>query len=301
MGSLPVDRSPGRGYPAGIVYSAESTPKLSGSNGFLRLVPDPGPEPLVLAARELLRAPAVPRPGRRELEPFTRGWFEELELKRYTRAGMWLPRVLEFTRHPDEQLLMLGPGLGTDALQFLRHGTKVVLATLPDDHPDLIRRNFEFRGLVPELVTVTDPTRMPFGRSQFDVIILNALTNGPESLSETAAELYRVLKPGGKLIGLFPTKYDPNFWSGVLHPLGRLIWGKPPADEDAVKRSARQLKRAFGSFAELVIRRRHLRRSELPPMLRVLPPAWLERWLGRVLTVRGFKPLSAAWDVRAAA
>lgn len=286
---------------ARTVYSAEPSPILSPAAGFLRLVPAPEPDPQVLAARELLRPPAPPRPGRRELEPYGRGWFEELELKRYARAGMWLPRILEFTRHPDEHLLMLGPGLGSDALQYLRHGTRVVMATTPDDRAELIRRNFEFRGLVPELTPITDTTKLPFPRGGFDVAYLNALTDGPASLSETAAELYRVLKPGGKLLALFPTKYDSAFWQRVLLPLNRLIEGRPADDGDAVKRSARQLKRAFASFAELRVSRRHLRRSELPTLWRVVPPAWLERALGRVLVVRGFKPLSAARDVRAAA
>src|SRR5437763_712423 len=79
---------------------------------------DPEPaDPRTLAARELLRPPAA-RPCARELEPFARAWFEEIEVKRYAPHGGWLRRVLEFTRHPNETLLMLGPGVGTDAPRY---------------------------------------------------------------------------------------------------------------------------------------------------------------------------------------
>ena len=47
--------------------------------------------PHVLSTRELLRPP-VCHESPRHLEPFTRAWYEELELKRYLRQGAWLPR-----------------------------------------------------------------------------------------------------------------------------------------------------------------------------------------------------------------
>lgn len=258
----------------------------------LRLYDSP-PDPARLAAHELLRPPGEPR-ARRELEPFSRGWFEELELKRYARHGAWLPRVLEFTRHAGERLLMLGPGLGSDALQYLRHGTQVAIGTASTDHPDLIRRNFDLRGVNCEMVPVGP--ELPFPRGAFDLAYVNVLQAGDFA----PAELFRVLKPGGKLFLLAAAHYDCDFWQDRLFPWLRL-WGRAPEPMGGRKHSAQSLRASLAGFAEFRVAKRHLRRGELPHIWRGLPLPLLERLCGRVLVLRAFKPLAAAREELAAA
>jgi SAM-dependent methyltransferase len=249
-------------------------------------------DPARLAARELLRSPAV-RTGHRELEPFSRAWFEELEVKRYAPHGVWLRRVLEFTRHPNQSLLMLGPGVGTDALQYQRHGTEVTVCATPADAPELVRRNFELRGLSVRIVHVGPDFTLPFDRGAFDLAYLNLLYAPPADPARAAAELYRVLKPGGKAFVLAPARFDAGFWQDVLLPFRR--WYRPSADWTAAPRySARSLRWLFAQFTEHRVAKRHLRRSELPHLWRFLPPSLLERVIGRVLVLRAFKPIAAA-------
>ena len=251
-----------------------------------------------LASRELLRPPPV-RPPHRELEPFSRPWFEELEVKRYAPHGGWLRRVLEFTRHPGESLLMLGPGVGTDALQYHRHGTDVTVCATPADVPDLVRRNFELRGLAVRMVFAGPDLALPFRRGTFDLAYLNLIHVPPADPARLAGELYRVLKPGGKAFVLAPARYDVGFWQGLLLPFRR--WYRPPADLTTAPRySARSLRRLFAPFAEHRVAKRHLRRSELPHLWRFAPVSIAERLIGRVLVLRAFKPVSAAMEVSAA-
>jgi hypothetical protein len=107
-------------------------------------------------------------------------------------------------------------------------------------------------------------------------------------------ELFRVLKAGGKVIGLFPAQYDAGFWQDVLIPLQRLYWRRPADPTTAPKTTARELGRVFARFADRRVSKRHLRRSELPHLWRMLPLVLLERLIGRVLVLKAFKPLSAA-------
>jgi SAM-dependent methyltransferase len=259
---------------------------------------DPRPDPARLAARELLRPPAV-RPGHRELEPFSRAWFEELEAKRYAPHGVWLRRVLEFTRHPHESLLMLGPGVGTDALQYHRHGTRVTVCATPADCPELVRRNFDLRGLSVQVVHAGPDLALPFERGSFDLAYLNLLYAPPADPARAAGELYRILKPGGKVFVLAPARFDTVFWQDLLLPYRR--WYRPaPGLTDAPRYSARSLRRLFGSFADHRVAKRHLRRSELPHLWRFLPVSVLERVIGRVLVLRAFKPVAAALEAAAA-
>lgn len=252
----------------------------------------------LMGCRELIRPSDAGRTDRR-IEPFTRSWYEELEHKRYVRQGEWLPRALEFSRHSGESLLMLGPGLGTDAIQYQRHETHVTICTTAADQPEMIRRNFDLRGLSLNLVQSTDADALPFARGAFDLAYWSLLdhsdTTSP-AFTSRIDELYRVLKPGGKLFVLAPAWYDVTRWQRWLLPLNRWYWQSPQRPSSGTQWTASQMRTSFKKFHEMRIVKRHLRRSELPHPWRVLPTSLLECLLGRVLVLRGFKPLSAALE-----
>ncbi len=250
------------------------------------------PNPHAAATRELIR-PATVRPNRRTCEPYSAAWFEELEQKRYQRHGHWLPGALEFSRHPGESLLVLGCGLGTDAVHYARTGTNVTVATTPDEYPHLVKDNFARHGLPAEFVTLSGP-QVPFADGAFDVVTWNALYDATEPDPLRVAELFRVLKPGGKVIGLFPARFDTAFWQSVLLPLQKYFWRRPPDPATAPKTTGRELRRAFACFAEHRVAKRHLRRGELPHAWRILPLTLLERLIGRVLVLKAKKPISFA-------
>ncbi|MCZ2341722.1 MAG: class I SAM-dependent methyltransferase [Bacteroidales bacterium] len=248
----------------------------------------------LLAARELLR-PIRSHLARRDLEPLSRSWFEELEIKRYAPHGSWLRRGLEFSRHAGESLVMLGAGAGSDALQYHRHGVHVTIGATPADHPEIIRNNFDLRGHSAHIVPTPDLATLPFDRWSFDLAYLNALHDSPTDLASVIQELYRVLKPGGKIFALFPAHYDTGFWQNILVPYRK--WYTPPVQlTEAPRYSARSLKRLFCCFSEHRVGKRQLRRSELPYVWRFLPLSALERVMGRVLLLRAFKPVTAALE-----
>jgi SAM-dependent methyltransferase len=265
--------------------SADHTP-LPGA------APPVRPEPHAAATRELIRPPTVRR-GRREYEPFSATWFEELEQKRYQRHGAWLPHALEFGRHPGESLLALGCGIGTDAVHYVRTGTNVTVAAQTDEPTELVRENFSRSGLSAEFAQLDGPA-LPFADGKFDVVAWNALYDADRPNPLRVAELFRVLKPGGKLIGLFPARFDAAFWQDVLLPLQWLWWRRPPDPTTAPKTTARELHRAFDRFSEHRVCKRHLRRGELPHAWRIFPLLLLERWIGRVLVFKAKKPILSA-------
>ena len=271
------------GSPSLRIYQEDPTPSAVGL-----------PDPHTLAAAELLR-PATHRPSHRCLEPYSRAWFEEIESKRYAPHGVWLRRVLEFTRHPGQSLLMLGAGLGTDALQYHRHGVQVTVGVGPTDQPDLVRRNFDLRGLSARIVHCGSEPVLPFERGKFDLAYVNLLYAPPSDPAALAEELYRVLKPGGKAFVLAPARYDAGFWQNILVPIRR--WYRPqPEITTALRYSARSLRQVFARYTEPRSAKRHLRRSELPHVWRFLPVSVLERLMGHVIVLRAFKPISAALE-----
>ena len=258
--------------------------------------PAPPPDPVALANRELIRPPSY-HPNRHDRDPFSPAWFDELDRKRYARHGGWLPKALEIGRHPGESILLLNPGVGTDAVHHARHGSEVTALAGPADHPDLIRANLARAGLSARVVSVSDAD-LPFPDGRFDVAVLNALDT--PTPTTPPAELLRVLKAGGKLIGLFPARYDAGYWQDLLLPLQHLYWRRPADPCTGPKASAADLRRHFAGFVDHRVQKRHLRRGELPHLCRVLPLPVLERLVGRVLVLKAFKPLPVVKPVTVA-
>jgi SAM-dependent methyltransferase len=256
-----------------------------------RTRPAPVADPWVLANQELIR-PNGSRRAAPGLVPFSAAWYDELEHKRYQRHGVWLPAALEFGRHPGESLLLLGPGIGSDAIRYLQTGTLVTVGITGADQPDRIRENLTRHALPVRLVDVTGPI-FPFPDGTFDVVVWNALYDTTRPDPARVAELFRVLKAGGKLIGLFPARYDAGYWQDLILPLQWLYWRRPADPATGTKTTARQLRRVFADFTGHKVAKRHLRRAELPHPWRLFPLMLLERLIGRVLVFKAFKPLTA--------
>lgn len=239
-------------------------------------------------------------PGPREgTEPYSLQWLLDVETRRYGRYGCWIPRLLEFTKHAGEKVLCLGGGLGTDWTQYARNGASVVVASPSEEHLRLVRHGFTARGLSAQLVHAP-PESLPLEPSSIDVACLHLLDEQVD-MGQLADEVYRLLKPGGKILALVRSRYDVDFWCGWLP---WRVWLKHTSllpRSGRLRYSARDLRRTFQRFSEQRIHKRHLRRAEIPHVWRWLPLPLLERAFGRVLLLKAFKPLSAAITIPLAA
>jgi ubiquinone/menaquinone biosynthesis C-methylase UbiE len=236
-----------------------------------------------------------------DTEPYTLQWFLSIENQRYGRHGRWIPRLLEFAKHSSETLLGLGPGLGTDWLQYARHGATVVACNSSASQLALVRRNFELRGLKGRFLHCA-PAALPLESASIDVACLSDVLQGLPDPQGLIGETYRVLKPGGKVLVVTSARYNVDFWCQKWLFWDRWFHQHRPAPADYGRQfSARGLRRLFGQFVNHRLHKRQLRRSEVPHLLRVLPLPLLERWMGRVLVLKAFKPLFTALPTQAAA
>jgi SAM-dependent methyltransferase len=220
--------------------------------------------------------------------PYTLPWFEQIERQRYARQGYWLPKILEFKRHAGEMVLGLGEGLGTDWLQYGRHGSQVVVCCSSQEQIGLIRRNFDLRGQAGRFLHA--PARgLPLDAASIDVVCIHGLPRDTASIDE----VYRVLRPGGKLIVVAPARYDATYWYEAFFPWRRLFPGRN-TQEPTHATSGRKLRRELARFVEHRVYKRHLRRANLPSLWRFYPLPLMERLMGQLLILKAFKPLSAA-------
>jgi SAM-dependent methyltransferase len=129
------------------------------------------------------------------------------------------------------------------------------------------------------------------------VVCLNDVLDRVADPGLVVEEVYRVLKPGGKVMAVVPARFNIEFWRRVLLPWG--IWYSRPAP--GVSFTGRSLRALFHRFSEHRVHKRHLRRADVPHLWRLLPTTMLERMIGRLLVVKAFKPLSSAMQVPLAA
>jgi ubiquinone/menaquinone biosynthesis C-methylase UbiE len=233
-------------------------------------------------------------------EPGSLDWFLTAEQQRLGRHGHWVPRLLEFTKHPGESLLGLGYGLGTDWLQYAHHGASVTVCCPSSEQLRLVRRNFELRSLSGRFLHAP-PYCLPLEGASIDVACLSSFFDDLTDPATVVKEIYRVLKPGGKVLTVVPARYDIAFWSAIYFPWQRLFAVNECADKADRCFSARDLRRLFHQFVEHRIHKRHLPKGDIPHIWRWLPRPFLERLMGHMLILKAFKPLSAAIAIQAAA
>jgi SAM-dependent methyltransferase len=254
-----------------------------------------------LYALETLDPSPTPKSTPEGVEPFTLQWFLEIEYRRLHRRARWIPRLLEFAKHPGETLLGIGNGLGTDWVQYARNGTNIIVCCPQAEELAHMRRNFELRGL-PGRFLHASPCSLPLENATIDVVCLNNLFADNVEPQALVQEIYRVLKPGGKVLAVVPAFYDVNFYYHLFFPwLSWLGHGKAREAQASVRFTARDLRRLFRGFVEHRIHKRQLRHSEVPHVWRFLPLSLLERLLGRILVLKAFKPLTTIAALQAAA
>jgi ubiquinone/menaquinone biosynthesis C-methylase UbiE len=238
--------------------------------------------------REAFRKP----PRGEALEPFSQEWFERMAECRYERQGYWLPRVLEFAKHRGERLLALGEGLGTDWVQYAKNGADVSVLCPSQEQLELIHAHFDLCGVEGRFVHGSVQA-LPIPSDTIDVVCLFGMLHEVDEPEMTVHEVFRVLRPGGKVIAVAPARYNAHYWSQAALPWRRLF-ARSKSENIPAAQTAKTFKELFGEFVEHRVSKRHLRRGELPPLWRWAPLPALERLMGNLLILKAFKPLSTA-------
>src|SRR5271166_6691735 len=76
----------------------------------------------------------------------TREYFDEVEARKYL-VEPHIPRFAEFERWRGKKVLEIGCGIGTDTVNFARHGAEVVAVDLSSSSIDIAKKRVEIYGL----------------------------------------------------------------------------------------------------------------------------------------------------------
>ncbi len=202
-----------------------------------------------LACQEIWRQTSQRK--RTDLEPYSLAWFEWLEQRRYAKQGSWLTRRMEFRRHAGDKILCLGHGLGTDWVQYAAHDAQVIVLHPAAEQLALVRRNFEARQLAAQWIQGSF-TALPQRPNSMDVVCLSGLHGQLDALPAVIAEIYRVLRPGGKVLSILPAWYNVLRWQELCHPW--MSWFRPSSRKKPKepRYSSRDLRKCSRTSANIV-------------------------------------------------
>jgi SAM-dependent methyltransferase len=152
------------------------------------------------------------------LEWGSKQFFDEVERFRYATQP-FMRTMMEFDNFRGKRILEIGCGLGTDLLQFARSGAVVTGVDLTPASVELVRRRFALEAL-PVDAQVADAEHLPFADASFDVVYSFGVLHHTPNTQKAIDEVYRVLKPGGRIIIMLYHKDSIHVFLGA--PLYRL-------------------------------------------------------------------------------
>ena len=243
----------------------------------------------------------------KEAEQHSLEWFREAEAYRYGEYAPWMRETMEFAQHAGEDVLEIGAGMGTDLSQFAQHGARVTDFDLSTGHLRLAQENFHLRGLSAMFVQ-GDAEILPFKDNQFDLVYSNGVIHHTPNSRQVVADIYRILKPGGKVITMLYAENSLHYWWKLVSDLGlrasmlehcsmgeimsRHVELSPNGAKPLVKVYTKtRLKKLFEQFSNIEICQRQLVPAELPSFLRNQTTVELAgKLVGWNLIVKGIKP-----------
>ncbi len=152
----------------------------------------------------------------------------------------WRKKAVKLLAAGNPKLILdVATGTGDFALETLRlNPDKVIGVDISEGMLEVGRKKMRDRGYDSKIELMSgDSENLPFEDNKFDAVIVAFGVRNFENLEKGLAEMYRVLKPGGRMVvlefsrpRLFPFKQLYSFYFNFILPkIGKLISRDPAA------------------------------------------------------------------------
>ena len=246
--------------------------------------------------RHPVAAASVPHPlGTREYFQFYDALRERNESPTFSRA------LHEYPRFRGRRVLDVGCGNGYVLSRYAREGARVFGVDLTDAAVRLCVARFQQERLAGDFC-VGNAEELPFGDGAFDCVCSMGVLHHTPDTPRAVGEVWRVLKPGGRFIGMFYHRDSlvyrgklraRSFVSGTdVEALVNEVDGRGNPKGDVYSKA--ELRKLFEGFRDPELFAGLLGGSgALRRLMRPVPrwfATWLERRWGWFLYVRAIRP-----------
>lgn len=111
-------------------------------------------------------------------------------------------------------VLEVGAGAGGHSAMFARHGARMTSCDITDVRAAETRRKFDLMGELADGCNAmqADAENLPFADDHFDIVYSNGVLHHTNDTERAIAEVYRVLKPGGRAVIMLYCKNSFDYW-----------------------------------------------------------------------------------------
>jgi len=152
----------------------------------------------------------------------------------------WRKKAVKMLAPGNPKLILdVATGTGDFAVETLKlNPDKVIGIDISEGMLEVGRKKMKDRGYDSKIEMLSgDSENLPFEENKFDAVVVGFGVRNFENLEKGLAEMYRVLKPGGRMVVLefskpkmFPFKQLYNFYFNFILPkIGKLISRDPAA------------------------------------------------------------------------
>ena len=142
----------------------------------------------------------VPQQWYSNKTPLTLQWFNDISKKRFNIYYSYLKKFCEFEDHSGEKVLEIGCGIGTDSVEYAKHGANVTALDLGQDQVDLTKLNFKLHNLNYDEISIGNVEDLKFDDEVFDLVYCFGVIHHTLDMQKAIDEIYRVLKKDGEAI-----------------------------------------------------------------------------------------------------
>ena len=115
----------------------------------------------------------------------------------------------------DKTVLEIGLGQGADSMQIIKRGAIYHGIDLTDESVRRVKERFRFFNLPYRDVSIANAISIPYNDNYFDIVYSHGVIHHSPDIEKITAEIYRVLKPGGKAVIMLYHKNSFNYYISI--------------------------------------------------------------------------------------
>ena len=153
-----------------------------------------------------------------------KAFYERYDEFRYRTEGHILKELDELDVK-DKSVLEIGLGQGADSMQLINRGAIYHGIDLTEESVRRVKERFQLFDKHYREVQVANAEQIPYSDNYFDLVYSHGVIHHSPRIESIAAEIYRVLKPGGQAVIMLYHKHSYNYHISisVLRRMGLMM------------------------------------------------------------------------------